>query len=108
MTNNVMAHQGAVNKSGKNKTLAGKIAIYAVLVLYALIIILPFMIVILTSFKTMEDASKFEFEIIPEMGFTIDGYKEVFVYRAQPSATLPTLVRGFLNTLILSSVKPLG
>lgn len=100
MTNNVMAHQGAANKSGKNKVLAGKIAIYAVLVLYALIIILPFMIVILTSFKTMEDASKFEFEIIPEMGFTIDGYKEVFVYRAQPSATLPTLVRGFLNTLI--------
>lgn len=93
-------HAHATNRRGKNKETISKVAIYAVLIIYALIIILPFMIVILTSFKTMEDASKLEFELIPEMGFTAEGYKAVFEYKASLNAEMPTLVRSFLNTLL--------
>lgn len=88
------------NDKHRTKAVWGKVAIYIVLVIYAAIIILPFLIVLLTSFKTWEDASKPYFEIIPEMGFDSYGYKVVFEYKAKLRATMPTIVSGFLNTLL--------
>ena len=73
---------------------------YIVLILYAIIIIFPFLIVIITSFKTWQEASSIVFHFFPEEGFNIEGYKEVFTYKANYEATLPTLVRGFFNTLL--------
>ena len=74
-------------------------AVYVALVLYALIIILPFLIVISTSVKTWQEASATEFHLFPQEGWDLSGYKEVFTYRANYEATMPTLVKSFLNTL---------
>lgn len=85
------------SKAGR---ITAKVAVYVVLVFYAFIIIAPFLIILLTSFKTWRDASSLTFEWIPSEGFTAEAYAEVFRYRANMDATLPTLVRGFFNTLM--------
>ncbi len=100
INNNLSQERLTHNKSSQAKAIAGKIGIYFVLVVYALIIILPFLIILLTSFKTWEDASKPYFELIPEMGFSVEGYQRVFEYKAKLNATMPTIVSGFLNTLL--------
>ena len=96
MNNNVMS---ATKKSKRNSVIA-KICIYLSLVLYAALIIFPFTIVVLTSFKTRLDSSALVFKIIPDEGYTIEGYIEVFKYRANYYAVLPTLVQGFVNTFM--------
>lgn len=93
------AMASAIKKSAA-KRIAGRVCVYAVLILYAFVIIFPFAIVILTSFKTWQDASSLTFEWIPERGFTTEGYKQALTYRANPSASMPTLVRSFFNTLM--------
>lgn len=103
MTNAVNNNHVADNvrfKKSKASATAGKIAIYTILVLYAIIIILPFSIIFITSLKTWQDSSALQFELIPENGFTLVGYQEVFTYRANKSSALPTLIKGFLNTLL--------
>lgn len=86
-------------RSGKKMNIIAKAVIYAILALYALIIIFPFLIVIITSFKTWQDAVSSEFSWVPSMGFTFEGYLEVFTYKASPDSALPSLVNGFFNTL---------
>lgn len=88
------------NTLGRKKITAGKIAVYAFLILYTIIIIFPFSIVLITSFKTWTDARSLTFEWIPSEGFVLDGYKEVFIYKANMMAELPTLIKSFVNTLI--------
>lgn len=103
MTNAVNNNRVADNvrlKRSKASDIAGKIAIYTVLILYAIVIIFPFSIVLITSIKTWQDSSALQFQLIPENGFTLVGYKEVFTYRANKNTALPTLINGFVNTLL--------
>ena len=65
-----------------------------------MIIVFPFSIILVTSFKTWQDSSSLTFEWIPANGFTLEGYKEVFSFRANPDSALPTLVRSFINTVL--------
>ena len=87
-------------KKSKAKRIAGKTCVYAVLIFYAIVIIFPFSVVLITSFKTWQDASALNFEWIPEGGFVLDGYRQVFTYRGNMDAALPTLIKSFLNTLV--------
>ncbi len=87
-------------KKGKASQIIGKVVIYLILILYAIVIIFPFSIIIVTSFKTWQDSSALRFEWIPANGFTFDGYKEVFAFKANPNSALPTLVRSFINTVL--------
>ena len=101
MTNaNVYNNGTAGFKKSKASQTASKVLIYFVLILYAVIIIFPFSIIILTSFKTMADARSMTFEWIPANGFTLEGYIEAFEFRANPDSSLPTLVRSFINTVL--------
>lgn len=101
MTNaNVYNNGTAGFKKSKASQTAFKVLIYFVLILYAIIIIFPFSIIILTSFKTMADARSMTFEWIPANGFTLEGYIEAFEFRANPDSSLPTLVRSFINTVL--------
>ena len=90
----------SASKKSKRKSIVGKIVIYIVLVLYAALIIFPFSIVIITSFKTSLDAHSLTFKFFPDDGYTIEGYIDVFGYKANMDAPMPTLVQGFLNTFI--------
>ncbi len=86
--------------SGKRAKLISKIVIYTILVFYAFIIIFPFLVVILTSLKTWQDARASTFSWIPPMGYTFEAYKEVFTYMAGSDMVLPSIVNGFFNTLM--------
>ena len=104
MTETIMNNQpdtmAANIKKSKAKRIGGRVCVYAVLILYAIVIIFPFSIIILTSFKTWQDASSLTFEWIPEGGFVLDGYRQVFTYRGNMDNALPTLIQSFLNTLM--------
>ena len=74
--------------------------VYIILILYSFIILFPFLIVIITSIKTWQEASSIEFHFFPREGINFSGYKEVFTYKANYEATMPTLVKSFFNTLL--------
>jgi multiple sugar transport system permease protein len=79
------------------KTLS-KISIYTILVIFALWILLPFTVILSTSFKSWQEANTLGFSFIPKK-FTIDGYIQAFTYTNYGSE-FPLLVRGFFNTLL--------
>lgn len=87
------------SRKARTKRFAGTAAVYAVLILYVLIILFPFLIVFLTSFKSAFDAAKSEFEWFPSEGFTADAYAVVLTYHPFGEG-FPLLVRGFFNTLL--------
>lgn len=74
-----------------------KVAIYFVLVLFALWILVPFAIVISTSLKTWQEANDLGFSFIPKK-WDVSGYKEVFTYRSYSDQALPSVIQGFINT----------
>lgn len=61
------------------KNFIGKVLVYSGLVLYAIWILLPFAIVLITSFKTNVDAAKLEFSFFPET-WTIQSYIEALKF----------------------------
>ena len=91
----------SASKKGKSKTIISKVVIYIILVLYAAIILFPFAIVIITSFKTWQESRDPIFKLFPEDGYVLDGYKFAFSFGIdQLGMDMPMLVKGFLNTLI--------
>lgn len=87
-------------RSQKTRKIISQVVIYAILVLYAAIIIFPFLVVLITSLKTYQDATHIPFEWVPSMGFTGDNYVEVFTYNPQMNAAMSSIIQGFLNTLM--------
>lgn len=87
-------------RSQKTRKIISQVVIYAILVLYAAIIIFPFLVVLITSLKTYQDATHIPFEWAPSMGFTGDNYVEVFTYNPQMNAAMSSIIQGFLNTLM--------
>ena len=86
--------------SAKRKRITSLVIIYALLAFYALIIIFPFLIVLLTSLKTSFDANHIPFEWSPSMGYTFEAYIDVFTFNPQMNAAMPSIIQGFLNTLL--------
>lgn len=74
-----------------------KTVMYVVLTLFLLWTLLPFYILLVTSFKTWDEANNANFTWFPTKGFSFDGYKLLF---QTPIANAYTsIIRGFLNTL---------
>ena len=100
MTDNLNYKLNAPQRA-KTKRIVGKVLIYLALVIFAIWILAPFSIVIMTSFKTWQEATDPEFSFFPKE-FTFQGYKEVFTYTASAGDfPMPVMLRGFINTLIL-------
>ena len=82
MLTNTLSTSKKNNK--KKKSVTKKVyltLIYAGLIFASLVVILPFLIIVITSFKTKSDAMSDTFTIIgANDGFSIQGYKEVFNY----------------------------
>lgn len=75
-----------------------RIAIYSILVLFALWILVPFSVILSTSFKTWQEANTLGFSFFPKK-WTLLGYTQALNFRSF-SATLPLLAQGFLNTFL--------
>lgn len=100
MTDNLNYKLNAPQRA-KAKRIVGKVFIYLALVIFAIWILAPFSIVIMTSFKTWQEATDPEFSFLPKE-FTFQGYKEVFTYTASTGDfQMPVMLRGFINTLII-------
>jgi ABC-type sugar transport system, permease component len=88
----------------KGKILAKKVAskglIYAVLITFSLWVIAPFLVILSTSLKHWQEANSLNFTLFPKDGVDLSGYKYVFEYKSSNLEVFPTLVRGFLNTLL--------
>ncbi len=89
-----------LSRRARIRRTVGKVLIYVALILFALWILVPFSIVLVTSFKTWQEASDLEFSFFPKE-WTLQGYKEVFTYTGGSMEGLPIVLRGFINTLII-------
>lgn len=83
----------------------GKLLTYLTLILLAVITILPFTIVISTSFKTYSEAIASEFTLIPKK-FSIEGYKILF--NSKESNGIPSVLNGFVNTIKIMILPVFG
>lgn len=87
---------------------AGRVAIYAVLGLYTLWVLAPFFIILVTSF-----VSPTEFE--NQMGYvwwpkelSFEGYQRLFTLDDYSVNGVPTLLRGFINTMWITLIPLLS
>lgn len=84
-----------------------KILVYAGLIIASLVVVLPFAIILITSFKSPVDAMSYDFTLIGKKdGATLQGYKELWNY-VDYETGWPLVIRGFLNTMITSVVPTL-
>lgn len=81
-------------KAKKRKELLRKTIIYSGLVLFALFVLVPFAIMLISSFKHKEETIG-SFTWWPEMGVTLRGYINAF----EKVASSTSIVEGFFNTL---------
>ena len=81
-------------KARRRKELLRKTIIYAGLILFSLFVLFPFAIMLISSFKHKEETIG-SFTWWPEMGFTLDGYKNAF----EKVESSTSIVEGFFNTL---------
>ena len=81
------------------KNIVSKVLVYIGLVLFALWILLPFSLVLITSFKSVIEANSLDFKWWPEE-FTFQGYKKLFEYDMGTAYEgVPLIISGFINTL---------
>lgn len=76
-----------------------KTLIYLVLAAFALWVLVPFYIIVVTSFKTNRESLSVPFSWFPRDGFHIDGYVKVLTADASGGGGLSTIIRGFINTI---------
>lgn len=83
----------------KTKTVS-KIFEYAALTFFALLVIMPFSIIVFTSFKEQGDAMKVPFTFVGANGLSMQGYKAFFDYGLLWSGLLNTMITSFLPTFV--------
>lgn len=83
------------------------VLVYVGLIVASLMVVMPFAIILITSFKSAKDALSWEFSIIGKDGLTLQGYKAFFNYTNYETGT-PWLWAGLLNTMITSVIPTVG
>lgn len=82
----------------------GKIAIYVILGLYTLWIVAPFLVILVTSFTpSSEFETAMQYIWLPKE-FSIEGYQRLFTGDDFSVGGMPTLVRGFINTMWITLI----
>ena len=92
-----------VNKQNRQvniKKITSDVLTYAALIFVALCILAPLYVVVITSFKSKAEAMDPSFTFFPKKP-DIHGYIEVFTYSSGAADELPTVIRGFINTMII-------
>ena len=85
--------------SAKAKRIWSKSGIYFGLIAYFLLLFLPFMVIVITSFTSdAEIASTTGFVWFPSE-FSGEGYRMVFEFDPNKTNGVPSLLLGFINTM---------
>lgn len=82
----------------------GKIIIYAVLVLFTLWLMLPFLTIIVTSFTPTQEYVDATGYIWWPKNFSLEGYRMLFLDDPYAVNGIPSLLRGFINTMWITLV----
>ena len=91
-------------KKSKNSKVINTTLVYIGLIIATLAVVLPFVIIFFTSFKTVADASSYEFSIIGQKdGISFQGYIAAFEF-TDFNTGMPILLVGFINTIITSVI----
>lgn len=94
-----------MNKNGTSRALkiVRKVITYVVLSIFALAVLVPFYVIIITSFKSNAESTGVEFTWWPKEGFFLDGYRKVLFSDASGGGNMgSTILIGFVNTLWMS------
>ena len=97
---------GALPKHKKPVT-AERVIVYIVLALYALWIITPFAVIIVTSFTPDIDYAEASSYVWWPKRFSLEGYRTLFLddqFAAQTDG-FPTIIRGFINMLWMTLIS---
>lgn len=95
----------AVQKQKNSKgVILSRVAVYAVLVLYSLWILVPFLIIIVTSFTTNAEYGSAESYIWFPKNPSFEGYKKLFTDDPFMYNGVPSLLRGFFNTMWITLI----
>lgn len=90
-----------IQTKAKIKKVVGKSFCYIALIAFAIWILAPFSLVIITSFKTAAEANNLSFTWIPKE-FSLQGYQKVLNYNNGSAFDgVPLLISGFINTLLI-------
>ena len=82
----------------------GKIAVYAVLILFTLWLMLPFLTIIFTSFTPTQEYIDATGYIWWPKNFSFEGYRRLFMDDPYAVDGIPSLLRGFFNTMWMTLV----
>lgn len=97
-----MRYINAPQRKKRRKFKKSSIVIYILLILFACLIVLPFFYLISTAFKSLEEISRDQVNIIPESNALIDNFKFIFNYEDF------NFLRSFLNTMFIFLMKIVG
>lgn len=93
MTDSMLLNKKKMSRTPKQ--IISKVIIYLVLAVFVLWILVPFYIIVISSFKTDFEAMDPKFSWWPKEGFRFDSYSNVF----EMNDYSPSVVRGFINTM---------
>lgn len=75
---------------------------YLILITLALFILIPFFVILMTSFKTRSDSIAIPYTWFPTEGWNFEGYINVlFSDVSGGGSATSTIIRGFMNTMIV-------
>ncbi len=95
----------AVQKQKNSKgIIISRIAIYAVLILWSLWILAPFLVIIVTSFTTNAEYGSAEGYIWFPKNPSFEGYQRLFTDDPFMYNGVPSLLRGFFNTMWITLI----
>lgn len=100
----------AINTAEKSKTRrehsshVGKIFVYVVLILFALWILMPFLTIIVTSFTSTQEYIDATSYVWWPSNFSLEGYKLLFMDDPYAVDGIPSLLRGFFNTMWITLI----
>ena len=88
----------------KEPLTAGRVGTYAVLLFYAVWILAPFFIILVTTFTTNAEYGDATGYIWWPKDFSLEGYERLFVSDPYMVDGMPSLLRGFLNTMWITLI----
>ena len=90
------------NAKSHKKSKALSVGCFILLLLYALVILIPFYIMLITAFKTTKESMNPQFTWWPQQGFSLEGFRRVLVDDMSGGGGKgSTILRGFGNTMLI-------
>lgn len=86
------------NKGGA-KVRIGRLLVYAILIIYSLWLLMPFFVILATSFTSNAEYAEATGYIWWPKNFSFEGYERLFSDDPYMIGGIPSLLRGFLNTM---------